>query len=289
MPATNTAVSRRGFLVGSAAVAAGVATTGAIVQTALPWGTERVAGTMDTAPGTDDVIAAARRWYEAKVDAVTRGWEQRFRHRQYRPDVDGDWEDEIEAPRNELEHVLGPVIGGSAAIVLMARPEAEDELGDDAGTLTLAAGIMALDVLAHAERLGYFAEPCPEAFRFPDLPAGGYMVDDMQATERELETARSCAHGWAGIVELETARGHVAPDAVAKRDEFRARVPVLEARLADMRAGKVPALSEAEKIAAHVANRNAIVLAYRERLAAMGRDVSWIELPPYWGAEREVA
>jgi hypothetical protein len=266
-------VSRRTILVGI-----GAAVAVPVVQS-LAGPAESPVAPIGAAP-----LDVVRRWYETTVDALVRGWEPRFRFRQYRPDEPDseDWESRA-APRDELGHALArlPVLQDEASTHLVLAAS-EQTYGDD----DCAADRMALDVLAHAERLGYFAEPCPEALRFPDLPAGGYMEDDFKETERELETAHNCETILRSTLALDGLRGNVVPKDIAKRDEYRAKGAALEARLAGMRDGSIPALTEAQKVTRHAALRREIVLTYKARLEAAGHDASWVEVPPYWREER---
>jgi hypothetical protein len=259
-------VSRRGF----------IGAIGAMAAAALP-----VSGSAVEPPG--DVLSSARRWYEATVDRITRGWEPRFRYRQYRPDEpdSGDWE-EREAPRDELENALAqlPVLKSDAtAYVVLAASEQVTEYG--AAPTLEAASAMALDVLARAERLGFFADPCPEALRFPDLPMLGVGEgwDDFDRAERDLESARNCA----AIARTGHRAGVFTAAELAERD---AEAAGAERHLAAIRSGAIPALTEAQKMSQHAARRRSIILAYKARLASAGRDASWVEVPPYWKAER---
>jgi hypothetical protein len=259
-------VSRRGF----------IGAIGAVAAAALP-----VSGSGVEQPG--DVLSSARRWYEATVDRITRGWEPRFRYRQYRPDEpdSGDWE-EREAPRDELENALAqlPVLKSDAtAYVVLAASEQVTEYG--AAPTLEAASAMALDVLARAERLGFFADPCPEALRFPDLPMLGVGEgwDDFDRAERDLESARNCA----AIARTGHRAGVFTAAELAERD---AEAAGAERHLAAIRSGAIPALTEAQKMSQHAARRRSIILAYKARLASAGRDASWVEVPPYWKAER---
>ncbi len=238
-------------------------------------------------------LEAAKRWYEAMVDSVVRAWEPRFRFRQYRPDEEDseDWEGR-EAPRDELYHTLSrlPVLQDEARahLVLAASAQGYD---DGPSPTYCAAEVMSLDMLAHAESLGYFASPCPEDLRFPDLPGSGYLQDDFQSAAREIESARSCASTWKGIAELEAGRGRPDPEAEVKADEFAAKVVELEARVAGMRDGKVPAFTQAQKEARHAERRREIVRAYAARLEAAGHDASWVDVAGAGGrfASEEVA
>jgi hypothetical protein len=260
-------VSRRGFIgaIGAAAAAAAVPASVSAIE------------------GSGDVLSSARRWYEAAVDKITREWEPRFRYRQYRPDEpdSGDWE-EREAPRDELENALArlPILESDAtAYVVLAASDQATYCG--AEPALEAASAMALDVLARAERLGYFAEPCPEALRFPDLPMLECLEEsgDLERIERDAEAARNCA-AMARI-------GHRAGVfTAAELSEREAETAHAEERLAAIRSGAVPALTRAQKATQHAARRRSIVLAYKARLAAAGRDASWVEVPPYWKVER---
>jgi hypothetical protein len=259
-------VSRRGF----------IGAIGAVAAAALP-----VSGSGVEQPG--DVLSSARRWYEATVDRITRGWEPRFRYRQYRPDEpdSGDWE-EREAPRDELENALAqlPVLTSDAtAYVVLAASEQVTQYG--AAPALEAASAMALDVLARAERLGFFADPCSEALRFPDLPMLGCLdgSDDFDRAERDAESGRTCA----GLARTGHRAGVFTAAELAWHE---ARAEDAERHLAAIRSGATPALTEAQKMAQHAARRRSIVLTYKARLAAAGRDASWVEVPPYWKAER---
>jgi hypothetical protein len=259
--------SRRGFIgaIGAAAAA-----------TALPVSVSAV-------EQPDGVLSSAQRWYEATVYRVTRGWEPRFRYRQYRPDEpdSGDWE-EREAPHDELGDALAqlPILKSDAtAYLVLAASEQVTDYG--AAPALEAASAMALDVLARAERLGFFADPCPEALRFPDLPMLGCLEgsDDFDRAERDAESARNCA--------ALARTGHRAGVfTAAELGRHEAQAADAERHLAAIRSGAIPDLTEAEKVAQHVARRRGIVLAYKARLAAAGRDASWVEVPPYWKAER---
>lgn len=274
-------VSRRGFL---AAFGAATAAAALPVQAALPWGAETVAGAPPT-PG--DALASARSWYMAAVDAIVRGWEPRFRFRQFRPDAEGDYEGNRRAPRQELEDALAALTAvrneASACLVLAVTPS---EYEDGQQIQGEAASVMALDVLARAEALGYFAVPCPESLRFPDLPELRDGSDDIATAERNLESARSCATMYAGIVRAAQRRGGVDPEDLVRLDEHRADVREFEARLTGMRDGTIPALTERQKVEAWQAERLAIVADYRRRLEAAGVDASWVSLPVPWEVSR---
>jgi hypothetical protein len=253
--------TRRGFLAACGAAAA---------ATVLP-----IAVSAGGAGTPSRLLAPVSRWYEATVDEITRAWEQRFRHRQYRPDEeDGDWEDRA-SPRNELEEAVAamPLLRDEATAHLILAVSAQENL--DGGTPTgEAAQALALDLLEHADRLGYFGTPCPQHLRFPDLPVQNGSFDDFWEAERVIESARNC------LALVSNAREGVFP--AKRRAEERKRLEAAEQRLAAMRAGKVKAFTAAEKTERHEALRCKIVLAYRARLEAAGEDASWVEVPRYW-------
>jgi hypothetical protein len=255
--------TRRGFIAACGVVAAAAA---------LPI---QVSASDPTAPAS--VLDGVRRWYDATLDAIVRGWEQRFRHRQYRPYVDGDWNEEHEVPRDEFEHALAqlPILRdeATACLVLAASAQTYDDAGS---TQQSAVEVMAKDALDRAERMGYFATSCPEALRFPDLPFQEDTFDDFRQAEREVESARNC------LAMVSNARDGVfsAEDRAAERK----RLEAAEQHLAAIRAGKVPAFTAAQKAARQEAVRRDIVLAYKARLVSAGQDVSWVEVPPYWRA-----
>jgi len=266
-------VSRRGFL-GTIGAAAAV--------TALP-ASALAAGTTATVKPGAAPLDAVRSWYTGEVDRIVRAWDLRFRFEMFRPDAEDDWEGVREAPRERLADALAalPMLrdGATACLVLAATSQEQDDTGTPQGQAAMA---MAQDALAHAERLGYFTPPCPESLRFPDLPELDDRTGDLERIQREAESVRNCAALLAGIVDRDTARGCLDPADVTKRDEYRATAEALEARLAGMRAGTVPALTERQKVEAWQAERLAIVAAYRRQLKAAGVDASWAELPtPY--------
>jgi hypothetical protein len=217
------------------------------------------------------------------VDRITRGWEPRFRYQQYRPDEpdSADWE-EREAPRDELGDALAqlPILKSDAtAYIVLAVSEQVTVYG--AAPELEAASAMALDVLARAERLGFFADPCPEALRFPDLP----MLDCLEGWD-DFDRAERDATSAATVRALARAGHRAGVFTAAELAERESQAADAERHLAAIRSGAIPALTEAQKVAQHVARRRGIVLAYKARLAAAGRDASWVEVPPYWKAER---
>lgn len=227
-----------------------------------------------------DALSEARRWYEAQVDAVARAWEQRFRHGQYRPDVptdgDGDHFEKYVSPFEELADALEEVFhfeeNMSLACLVVAVSPSADQIEDDQLSQD-ASWVMANDVLEHAARLGFFAAPCPEALRFPDLPRLSLLEggDDFVRAERDLESARY-------VVNLmrNTVSGLYSAD---EREKAESRVAAAERHLDAIRTGVTPAFTEEHKKARHEAQRRQIVADYRDRLARDGMDVNWIETP----------
>ncbi|ABC81576.1 hypothetical protein [Anaeromyxobacter dehalogenans] len=225
---------------------------------------------MTTMISTADALAEVRRWYDAQVDAVARAWEPRFRHRQYRPDTEEDDWETLSPPRLELEDALArlPMFQDDAVgcLVLAVSPQNYEDAQPITGQ---ASTVMALDVLARAEALGYFREPCSEGLRFPDLPAAGLLSDDFRKAEEEAETAQNCAYLVNRFPDSYSAE---------KRADCAARLEAAQKRLAAVRAGEIPAFTEAQKRAQHVERRRAIVAAYRARLEAAGVDATWVEV-----------
>lgn len=218
-----------------------------------------------------DALSEARRWYEAQVDAVTRAWEQRFRFRQYRPHEEGDCEERA-SPVFELEDALEglPILEDDAAacLVLAVSPQEYEDAQPIAGQ---AAVVMALDVLQHAERLGYFDEKCSDHVRFPDLPERGVQdrLSDLELAQEEATSAVARVH----LAEMGV-KGYEGPI-----EQYRAAALAAEERVTGMKAGTVAALSREQKDARHEAQRRQLVADYRDRLARDGMDVRWIEIP----------
>lgn len=227
-----------------------------------------------------DALAEARRWCEAQVDAVTRAWEQRFRHGQYRPDVrtdgDGDHFEKYVSPFEELADALEEVFhfreNMSLACLVAAVSPSADKIEDDQ-LCQNASWLMANDVLEHADRLGFLAAPCPEALRFPDLPRLSVLEggDDFARAERDLESARSMVN----LMRNARAGLHSANEFA----EAASRLAAAERHLDAIRTGVTPAFTEEQKKARHDAQRRQIVTDYRDRLARSGMDVTWIEIP----------
>jgi hypothetical protein len=253
---TDVTTTRRGFI---GALGAAVAVT-ALPLSASAGATPSVAAPLDP----------VRSWYTAAVDRIVRGWEPRFRFRQYRPDEEDsvDYE-EREGPRSELADALylHPLLrdAATACLVLAVSPQEYEDAQKIQGQ---ASWCMASDALEHAERLGYFATPCPEALRFPDLPLGRFMFDDVYDTERDVREARACVN----LAEMGH-EGYRRPI-----EEYRAELAALETRLEGLRNGTIPALTGADKEARHAERRREIVRAYAARLVAAGVDASWVDI-----------
>lgn len=254
-------VSRRGFIgaigAASVAVAAPVTVMGSI-------GAER------DESGGPAPMGAVRDWYRAEVDRIVRGWEPRFRFRQCRPDEpdSADWE-EREAPRNELADALYllPITrdASTACLLLAATTQCYEDAQKIRGQ---ASWVMASDALVHAERLGFFAAPCPAALRFPDLPTPGFMFDDVDEAERDVQSGS--ARVSLALMGHGDCRGSV--------EECRAELAAAEARLEGLRSGTIPALTAEDKEARHSERRREIVRAYAARLVAAGVDASWVDI-----------
>jgi hypothetical protein len=258
-------VSRRSFI-GACGVVAAAAVP---VQSALPWGREERIGDLPARSPLADV----RIWYAAAVDAIVRQWEPRFRFRQFRPDMEDDYEGLRAPPRDELADAIAdlPLLreDSTACMILAATTQGHDDAGETVcGKATWA---MTQDALDHAERLGYFATPCPEALRFPDLPDLDDRSDDLHRATMDAESARNVrtlmARAGDGVFSAEERAG-------AER-----RAAEAEGRVADMEEGRIPARTERDKVEAYVAEREAIAAEYRRRLSAAGLDASWVVLP----------
>jgi hypothetical protein len=126
---------------------------------------------------------------------------------------------------------------------------------------------MVLDVLAGAQQLGYFAEPCPEALRFPDLPELEDCIDDFWQAEEAVKSAQMLLNFAVNTRETEE-----------EQAEARRRLDKAQKHLAAIRSGEVAAFTAQQKKARHVARRREIVAAYRARLEAAHVDAGWVDV-----------
>lgn len=226
--------------------------------------------------GPTEILSAAKRWHDATLAEIVRAWEPRFRFRQFRPWEEGDAE-EREAPAFELETALDelPIIAddGTALLMLAVNPRAPKAMEDNGSTPRgILISVLAESVLERAERAGYFATD-PGALRFPDLPVLGYR--DRRGDEEMAEEDVRDARGRLRFIES----GITPPAEYGTLAEEQAALAAAEARLAGMKAGTIPCLTEEEKRARHSEQCEAIVAAYRARLESAGIDASWAELP----------
>lgn len=125
--------TRRGFLAGCGAAVAGAAVTGAIVQTALPWGTERVAGASAPKDAAEAYRAAWRAAYLECLEELAESMRPGFQAGEYYSFRDRDPEGQRRAEdacgrhfglgtQDEWEEGVGT---GTARMILVASPHTE--------------------------------------------------------------------------------------------------------------------------------------------------------------------